>query len=403
MPLSTPAALFLQQMKYAENYTRSALAIMAQYNGSLPLTAFLKNYFAQNKKFGSKDRKRIAHLCYCYCRIGHAADALETTERLKIALFLCQDEAGEWAPLFPEVWLDQWDTAITARIRFITEIFPSFDADKIFLWTNALSADIDAGTFVHAHLQQPDLFIRCRPGNEAAVTRKLTQASVSFTQLEHGAIALPNATKLEDIIVLDKEAVIQDLSSQRVAEVLAAGSPKLPANVWDCCAASGGKSLLVKDLLNNINLTVSDVRQSILRNLAQRFEKAGLKGYRSFIADLTLADNIPVQSEFSLIICDAPCSGSGTWGRTPEQLLYFTEDRIAHYAALQQKIVANAVRSLAPGGLFLYITCSVFSAENEDMARFIENNCKLEPVKVSLLKGYNEKADTMFAALFRRA
>ncbi|WP_176113020.1 Fmu (Sun) domain-containing protein [Sediminibacterium ginsengisoli] len=390
-------------MKYAENYIRSAIAIMEQYNGSLPLAAFLKNYFAQHKKFGSKDRKRIAHLCYCYCRIGHAADALDTAERLRIALFLCQDEAGEWTSVFPEAWLDQWNDDVTVRTRFITETYPSFEAGKIFLWTSALSAGIDPSAFLQSHLQQPDLFIRCRPGHEAAVTRKLTEASVPFTQQEQGAIALPNATKLEDIIVLDKEAVIQDLSSQRVAQVLAAGTPKIPANVWDCCAASGGKSLLVKDQLNNINLTVSDVRQSILRNLAQRFERAGLKGYRSFVADLTMADSVPVQSEFSLIICDAPCSGSGTWGRTPEQLLYFTEDRIAHYAALQQKIVANAVRSLAPGGLFLYITCSVFSAENEDMARFIETTCKLEPVKVSLLKGYNEKADTMFAALFRRA
>jgi 16S rRNA (cytosine967-C5)-methyltransferase len=46
--------------------------------------------------------------------------------------------------------------------------------------------------------------------------------------------------------------------------------------VWDCCAASGGKSILVKDTLNSIQLTVSDIRQSILNNLQQRFAVAGI-------------------------------------------------------------------------------------------------------------------------------
>src|SRR5690606_27157702 len=113
-------------------------------------------------------------------------------------------------------------------------------------------------------------------------------------------------------------------------------------SVWDCCAASGGKSILAKDILKNIQLTVSDIRKSILINLEKRFASAGIKAYTAKVADLTdpSFSHSPLapserfsragthHSAFDLIICDAPCSGSGTWARTPEQLYNWTEARL---------------------------------------------------------------------------
>ena len=62
--------------------------------------------------------------------------------------------------------------------------------------------------------------------------------------------------------------------------------------VWDCCAASGGKSILLTDILKQkIELTVSDIRETILKNLHQRFKSAGIINYESFVTDLSLADN----------------------------------------------------------------------------------------------------------------
>jgi len=57
---------------------------------------------------------------------------------------------------------------------------------------------------------------------------------------------------------------------------------------------------------------------------------------------------------------------------------------------------------LKKDGWLLYITCSVFKKENEDVVEFMRSNSELELIEMELLKGYEKKADTMFAALFKK-
>ena len=128
---------------------------------------------------------------------------------------------------------------------------------------------------------------------------------------------------------------------------------------------------------------------------------AGINNYESFVADLSKPLSISLSS-FNLIIADVPCTGSGTWSRTPEQLYYFNELKIDEYAALQKKIVATVITQLEPGGYLLYITCSVFKKENEDIVDFIKEKFHLQEVKMELIKGYDRKADTMFAGLLKK-
>ena len=156
------------------------------------------------------------------------------------------------------------------------------------------------------------------------------------------------------------------------------------------------------DAYPDIDLTVSDIRESILHNLKKRFGEAGITRYKSKVVDLTAANPGPMGSGFDVIVADVPCTGSGTWSRAPEQLCLFERNRIDEYSSRQKKIVSNVISQLKPVGHLLYITCSVFKKENEEVVMFIRDNFHLDLVKMEILKGYDKKADTMFAALLQK-
>ncbi len=235
---------------------------------------------------------------------------------------------------------------------------------------------------------------------------KLNKAQITFEKITDNCYRLPSGTKLDEVLLINKEAVIQDYSSQQIGSMyaLATAFADSKKRIWDCCAASGGKSILAVDTFGQIKLTASDMRASILRNLQTRFAAAGMSGYQSFAVDLTSAHDLSNFAKLAdFIICDAPCTGSGTWGRTPEHLAFFDEASIDNFRQLQQTIITNTIPYVAVGGYFLYSTCSVFAAENEGQVKFMETNFpEFELVHQQLFTGYEEKADTMFAALFQK-
>lgn len=393
-------------MSRYHSYLNSTIEILQLYKGEEPFAAFLKQFFARRKKYGSKDRRQISHLCYCYFRLGKTGAGLSVEERILTALFLCSDAANELLQQLKPGWNEQINLDLAEKIRLLNsqEVAERISLTEVFPWNDELSTGIAHEEFCESFFKQPDLFLRLRPGKEKRVMEKLGNAGIDFHSISDNCLSLSNSSKLDDVIELNREAVVQDYNSQRVGELLSAiNGHRSTISIWDCCAASGGKSIMAIDTLgSDIDLTVSDIRESIIQNLKKRFAEAGIKNYQSFIADLSIANRHLSTIKYDLIICDAPCSGSGTWGRTPEQLYYFDKEKINYYSSLQKRIVSNAIKKISPGGYFLYITCSVFKRENEEVAGFIKDNFSLELVDSKLLTGYNNKADTMFAVLFKR-
>ena len=419
------------------SYLNSASEILKQYKGAEPFSSFLKKFFSLQKKFGSRDRKEIAQLCYSYFRLGKDFTELETSDRMLTGLFLCATGPNEIISALKPGWSEKISLPIPDKLNCLSPIHPDL---SIFPWKNKLSEGIDFSLFNQSFLVQPNLFLRARPGLKEIVIEKLKkrgyqELATLFPGWKQGpepaglppdgeagnrlwvrligdhCIELPNSSRIEEITELDKEVVVQDYNSQCIAEYFEMVRPGRSDHfkIWDCCAGSGGKSILAKDVLGDIKLTVSDIRESIISNLKKRFQKAGISNFSGMIIDLSASGSrFPAPppgsrhstSSYDLILCDAPCTGSGTWSRTPEQLYFFEETVIDQYASLQKKIVSNAMPALAPGGYFLYLTCSVFKKENEAIVEFIKEEFHLTLVKMELLNGYDKKADTMFAALF---
>lgn len=392
-----------------QSYCNTAVTIINTYKGGVPFVHHLKQYFAAHKKHGSTDRRTIAHLCYTYYRLGASITNFDTDKGLQLAIFLCEAKPGNWSFLFEPSWLAAWnssDVSLDQKLAFIKEQLPGYGIESIFPFAAHLSEGMDATAFNRSHLLQPDLFIRIRPKQEDAVVSKLNKAEIHFEKISASCLRLASGTKLDEVLLINKEAVIQDYSSQQIGNVYALASEFADSKkrVWDACAASGGKSILAVDLLGQIKLTASDMRASILRNLQTRFTAAGMGAYQSFAVDLTSAHDLSNFAKLSdFIICDAPCSGSGTWGRTPEHLAFFDEASIDNYRQLQQSIITNTLPYVSVNGYFLYSTCSVFAAENEAQVKFITTNFpEFKLVHQQLFTGYTKKADTMFAALFQK-
>jgi len=379
------------------SYLNTTKEIVSNYKGDVPLSIWLKHLFATRKQMGSRDRREVSSLVYQYYRLGWSIDApFENT--ISTAVFLCRTESSELLKLLKHEWNDK----ITLPINQKLELIEDFNLNNLFPSIDEIADDINKTEFTLFHLVQPDLFIRIRPNHHAQVKQKLTSNGISFIEVNANCLSINNSTGIDTILNIDKEVVIQDYASQQVTTFLQQLIDyKKKLNVWDCCAASGGKSIMAVDVLGNINLTVSDVRQSIIQNLKKRFERAGISKYNAFVGDISKQMEQLKGQTYDLIICDAPCSGSGTWGRTPENLIHFKKESINQFSSLQKKIVSNTVPHLASNGYYLYITCSVYKEENEGVVAFIEDKFPhLQLKSKALITGYKKKADTMFAALF---
>jgi 16S rRNA (cytosine967-C5)-methyltransferase len=384
---------------FVQAYLSTAEEILTQYGGEEPFHSFLKKYFSSNKKFGSRDRKHITHLCYCFFRVGKSLGNISFLEKLSVALFLCSMHRNLLLQKMHPDFNEDVEKPLDRKLEKI-KINYDFQAVDIFPFQEFLSDLIPNYDFSCSFLIQPLTYLRIRPGNEKEVKEKLTQADIPFQIVNDNCIAVEPATRLDGVLEMNREVVIQDISSQNVlGSLINYRGEKQIEIAWDCCAGSGGKSILLKDFFPQVQLTVSDIRESILINLKKRLAQAGIQHYKKIVIDIASAP-LNKDQKFDLIICDAPCSGSGTWSRTPEQLYFFNENKIDQYAALQKKIVGNAVKSLEKDGFFLYVTCSVFKKENEEIVQFLENELSLHLIRAEYLKGYHQKADTLFSALF---
>lgn len=250
-------------------------------------------------------------------------------------------------------------------------------------------------TFIPLFFKQPDLFIRVREQEIEGIVSDLKNSNINVKQIGTTTLALPNGTKLETILK-EGSYQVQDLSSQHTGTYF---MPNKWDKWWDCCAASGGKTLLLHSLEPVIELLVSDLRESVLTNLDERFRLAGIKKYHKKELDLLQNnDQILHHYAFDGIILDAPCTGSGTWGRTPEMLSFFEERKISYFANLQKSIVQNVVKYLKADKPLIYITCSAFAEENEEVVEHMLKTLPLTLEKMELIKGYEHDADTMFVA-----
>jgi 16S rRNA (cytosine967-C5)-methyltransferase len=376
-----------------ENRLRIFNAFLTEFPKDRPVTKYLPEYFKRNKQMGSRDRKNLSKAIYSYFRLGNCLAGLKSDERLFVALFLTANSPDDMLAYFKPDYQERITNSLAEKAAYLASLFPSFNLNDIFPFAAHLSDSIDQSLFINSLLIQPDLFIRAIKGAEQKLEAYLNEAQIPFEKKEW-CYRLPNAAKLLNTEYLFE---VQDQSSQYTANYF---QPKPKQMWWDCCAASGGKSLLLYALEPSVHILASDNRASSLLNLEARFKQAGITQFRRREIDLLAEINSIEKDSMDGILLDAPCTGSGTWSRTPEMLSQFNESQLEKFIYLQRTIAENAVQFLKPGCPLVYITCSVFKEENEEAVAYFLANLPLKLEKMELIKGYESKADTMFVARF---
>lgn len=367
--------------------------IVGQYNGQSPLAIFLKNYFKQDKRLGARDRKLLTEMAYAWYRAAKSVtSSVSFRERVQMCLWLTTRTYEMTNRMMPPEWPAQ-PAGIEERISWLAEQSKAPALKLLFPYEVAFSAGIDQTHWLMHQLEQPALFLRVRV-SRAAIDEVFLRAGVIARWISADCVALPNGVDVAGLLQKDWY-VIQDWASQQVARYL----PTVVGRWWDCCCGAGGKTLMATEQRPAAALWATDVRASIIKNLKERFDRYGLRQPKTAVLD---AADLPAvrrhwgDQRFDVIICDVPCSGSGTWGRTPESMYFFDPERLHAYGQRQVAILQGAAAFLRPGGRILYVTCSVFRAENEDVVNRVCRECKLTSVISELICGIELKGDSLY-------
>jgi 16S rRNA (cytosine967-C5)-methyltransferase len=210
----------------------------------------------------------------------------------------------------------------------------------------------------------------CRHGQEQPATAirvegvaaedELAQAGIELGpgRLLSAARVVVAGDLMETAAFREGRVRLQDEGSQLVAEIAGHGNV-----ILDCCAAPGGKTLVLAERNPAARIVAAEVS---LQRLAQLRERLAPLGDR---VECRLSDAASMTDDgaYELVLADVPCSGTGTLGRNPEIRHRLRPEDLAPQTDWQRAILRAALRALRPGGHVLYSTCSLEPEENEEV------------------------------------
>jgi 16S rRNA (cytosine967-C5)-methyltransferase len=249
----------------------------------------------------------------------------------------------------------QGETSVAPDVP--SEDFAAYPDWLVTRWKQFFGEDAACEICRHGQMQ-PSLAIRM---DDPAVEAELNDAGI---ELAPGAL-LTNARILVrgDIMAApafrDARVRVQDEGSQLVAEIVGRGNA-----ILDCCAAPGGKTLVLAHRNPEARIVACEASTPRLEALEQRLAPLAPR-VECRLADATA---LPFQNEFDIVLADVPCSGTGTLGRNPEIRHRLSAEDLARQAERQRLILQSALRAARPGGRVVYATCSLEPEENEQVA-----------------------------------
>lgn len=254
----------------------------------------------------------------------------------------------------------------------------------------------DAGYFFNALQQAPISAVHLNQFKTS--TAFLTESPVPWNLMGRLLKQRPSFTL--DPLFHAGAYYVQEASSQFLAHVLS--QVRFKQNhpvVLDLCAAPGGKTMHLIDALNGSGtLIANEIIKSRVRILEENLLRKGAANV--LVANNDPADYGKLKEFFDVIVIDAPCSGEGLFRRDPQAANEWSESAVELCVGRQQRILADALPALKPGGILIYATCTFNVHENEENVNWLIKEMGLEPHPISVNPEWNIKQDQNFMFRF---
>jgi 16S rRNA (cytosine967-C5)-methyltransferase len=277
--------------------------------------------------------------------------------------FLRRREAGDRLPLTPA---QSADLAVSLGVR---HSLPDWLSRELLQWLPLEGAE----AFGRACNSAPSLDLRVNRlrSSPAAVQAALADAGVEAIAIEGLPSGLTLKGRTGDLSRLPGFAeghwCVQDRAAQRIAPLL---DPQQGERILDACAAPGGKSTHLAELMGDQGLVLAlDRGEARLRRVSRNAERLGLQSIAVQHGDATaLAQKQPeLLGSFDRILVDAPCSGLGTLARHADARWRIDPAAIDELVALQRQLLDGLLPLLKPQGHLVYATCTVHPRENNQL------------------------------------
>ena len=407
--------------------------------GDSPADAVISNWTRTHRFAGSKDKRAIRELVYRDLRQGaryrwlsSLAGADPESPRARMILASEQEGAGTARARFDgsqygPATLTEAETSQVAKLHEVSKSKPpdwvTCDCPEDLFrllasqWPQTVVEEVQALN-TRALV---DLRINTMRVSMAGVRAALAAAEYDVVPTSFSPIGLRGSayTNFSALIPFRRGLIdLQDESSQLVS-LLVSAKPEM--KVVDLCAGAGGKSLALSAMMENTGTIMScDTSMSRLSRMEPRRKRLGADNIT--IRQVTEGE-VPVDLNgwADRVLVDAPCTGSGTWRRSPELRWRTGLKDIESYAEAQAALLAAAARMVRPGGQLIYAVCSIFNGEGQDIARgFEKSHAGFTRVSIAdalgielanrlnahlelVLTPHRHRTDGMYAAIFERA
>jgi 16S rRNA (cytosine967-C5)-methyltransferase len=362
------------------------------------LPSRLQQLLAREKRFGSRDRRLYRELLYTALRHLPWIDArlaASPDEAIRATAWLATDTPATHA------FRAHWTAGLPETPTSVAEKALHLQADLSALlpewFATHCPAAFTAPTLDTLHTRAP-LWIRMQTDDPAPVLAEFATRGLPVRPSPILPAALEVLTEA-DLTTTDAYAKglieIQDLGSQ----LLLATLDPAPTGLWlDACAGAGGKTLQLARLIGTTGrVDAYDIR-------AKALDELGARAARARMANIRILSGAPSAS-YDGVLVDAPCSGTGTWRRSPHLKYCTTPGTLREAAVLQRELLDRHSARVRAGGLLVYATCSLSREENEDVvAAFLVKHPEFTaaaPARTLLPSDYN--TDGYFVAPLRRA